>query len=78
MKRNMGTIDRIARIVVTLGITGMYFGNVISGTAAIVLGSVAVIFALTSAAGFCPLYWPFKVSTKKVAPDQVVHASLGD
>ncbi|MBD3414364.1 MAG: DUF2892 domain-containing protein, partial [Candidatus Aminicenantes bacterium] len=42
-----------------------YLTNQISGTAAIVLGIVAVIFLLTSLVGLCPLYLPFKISTKK-------------
>jgi hypothetical protein len=38
---------------------------VISGTWAIVLGILAIIFLLTSLIGVCPLYMPFKISTKK-------------
>lgn len=64
MPNNMGTIDRIVRAVVAVVIAVLYFAGAISGTLAIVLGIVAVVFLLTSIVGFCPLYYPFKLSTK--------------
>ena len=65
MKKNMGTADKIARILVALIIAGLYFANIISGTVAIVLLVLAGIFILTSFIGFCPLYLPFGISTRK-------------
>jgi hypothetical protein len=65
MKQNMGSIDRILRVVVAVVIGGLYFTDQITGTAAIILGVFAVVFLLTSAAGFCPLYLPLKLSTLK-------------
>lgn len=65
MKANMGTIDKAIRIVVALVIIGLYFGQQITGTAAIVLLLFAGIFILTSFLSFCPLYFPFGLSTKK-------------
>ena len=65
MKKNIGTTDRILRLVFAAAVAILYFANLISGTIAVVLGLVAVIFLLTSAMGFCPLYFPFKISTLK-------------
>jgi hypothetical protein len=65
MKQNMGSVDRVLRIMVALAVAVLYFTNQISGTAALILGLFAVIFALTSFVGFCPLYVPLKISTKK-------------
>jgi hypothetical protein len=65
MKQNMGTIDKVVRILVALVIGGLYFANQISGTTAIVLLVVAGIFILTSFISFCPLYFPFGISTRK-------------
>jgi hypothetical protein len=65
MKPNMGTIDRIIRILVAVVIIGLYFANQISGTAAIVLLVFAGVFIVTSFMSFCPLYLPFGWSTKK-------------
>lgn len=63
MKQNMGSTDRIIRVVLAVTVAVLYFTNLISGTAAIVLGILAVVFLLTSVVGFCPLYAPFKLST---------------
>ena len=64
MPNNMGTIDRVVRAVLAVAIAILYFTGVISGTLAIVLGILALAFILTSIVGFCPLYYPFKLSTK--------------
>ena len=63
MKKNMGTIDRVIRIVLAIVVVILYMAGSISGTAAIILGILAVVFVLTSLIGFCPLYVPFKIST---------------
>jgi hypothetical protein len=65
MKKNMGTADRIIRIILVIVIGILYFTGQITGTAAIVLGIIAVIFILTSIVSFCPLYLPLKISTRK-------------
>jgi hypothetical protein len=65
MKNNMSSMDRIIRAVVAVIIGVLIFTNVVSGTLAIILGLVAVIFLVTALIGFCPLYTLFKFSTKK-------------
>ena len=65
MKKNMGTIDRALRIMVAIAIVVLFYTHVISGTLAIILLVFAAIFILTSFISFCPLYYPFKISTKK-------------
>ncbi len=65
MKKNMGTADKIIRILIAVVIAVLYFMGVISGTVAIVLGVLAVIFVLTSLVSFCPLYLPFGIKTCK-------------
>ena len=65
MKLNMGSADRIIRIIIAVVIAILYFTNQISGIAAIILGIIAVVFILTGIIGFCPLYVPFKLSTRK-------------
>lgn len=64
MKQNMGTADRIIRTVFVIIIAVLYFAGQITGTAAIILGIIAVVFLLTSIIGFCPAYLPLKLSTK--------------
>jgi len=63
MKKNMGTIDRVIRILLAIIVAVLYMNGNITGIAAIILGILAVIFLLTSLIGFCPLYVPFKIST---------------
>ena len=65
MKKNMGTIDRTIRILLAIAVLVLYLSKLISGTAAIILGIFAVIFFLTGLVAFCPLYMPFKISTRK-------------
>lgn len=65
MKKNMGTADKVIRILIAVVIAALYFTNVISGTLAIVLGVLAVVFVLTSFISFCPLYLPFGINTSK-------------
>ena len=70
MKKNMGSIDRLVRIIVAAVVALLYFNDVISGTLGIVLLVLAVVFVLTSLISFCPLYLPFGLSTCKVKQNQ--------
>ena len=63
MKKNMGTIDRIIRVLLAIVVGILYLTGNISGAAAIILGILAVVFILTGAIGFCALYVPFNIST---------------
>ena len=65
MKKNMGSTDKIVRIILAAIVAILYFTNVISGTLAIVLGALALIFVLTSFISFCPLYPILGINTKK-------------
>jgi hypothetical protein len=65
MKPNMGTADKIIRLVVVAIIAVLYFSGQITGTVAIILGIIAVAFLVTSLIGWCPTYVPFGISTRK-------------
>ena len=65
MKKNMGSTDKVIRIILALVVAILYYTGVINGTVAIILGILAIVFVVTSFVGFCPLYFPFKLSTKK-------------
>ena len=64
MKTNMGTVDRIVRLVIATIFVILYFTGIVSGLFGIVLIALAAVFVLTSLFKFCPLYWPFGLSTK--------------
>jgi hypothetical protein len=65
MKANMGTADKVLRILVAILIGVLYFIGQITGTVAIILMALAIIFIATSFMSFCPMYLPFGISTKK-------------
>jgi hypothetical protein len=65
MAQNMGTTDRAARVVVAVA-AALVAGWAGFGTAAgIVLLAVAAVLLVTGASGFCPLYVPFHLSTRR-------------
>lgn len=64
MKMNMGNLDRILRVIVAIGIGGAWYMNLLPTAWASILGLLAVVFALTSVVGTCPLYMPFGINTK--------------
>lgn len=65
MKFNMGTIDRILRLIAVVIIAALYLSGQLSGAAAVILGIIAVALLVTSVIGWCPAYVPFGISTKK-------------
>lgn len=65
MKKNMGMIDRVIRILIAATIIVLFATKVISGTWGGILLAFSGIFILTSIFSLCPLYLPFKFATKK-------------
>jgi hypothetical protein len=65
MKKNMGTVDKVIRIMVAVVVVILYFTKVISGTLGIILLALSAIFVVTSFLSFCPIYLPFGLSTRK-------------
>jgi hypothetical protein len=65
MKKNMGNIDKLIRILFAVVVLVLYFTHIISGTLEIVLLVLSVVFLLTSLIGSCPLYLPFGINTDK-------------
>ena len=63
MKTNMGSADRVIRILIGILIGILYFTNVLTGTLGIILLILGIVFILTSLVSFCPLYIPFKINT---------------
>jgi hypothetical protein len=65
MKTNMGSTDKMVRIIIAIVIAILFFTNVISGTLGIILLILAGVFVLTSLISFCPLYGLVGMNTKK-------------
>ena len=62
MKQNVGTVDRIIRVIVGLAVLSLIF--ILSGGIRFI-GLIGLIPLLTGIIGWCPLYTLFKISTKK-------------
>lgn len=65
MKANMGLIDRIVRVIVSIVLVALYLNGQISGGIGIGLLIIAGIFTLTALVSVCPLYLPFGIRTNK-------------
>jgi hypothetical protein len=65
MKPNVGTNDRIIRAVLAIILAVLYFSGMVTGTLGIILLVLAGVLLLTSLISFCPLYAPYKFSTRK-------------
>ncbi|MGJ8682997.1 MAG: YgaP family membrane protein [Nonlabens sp.] len=63
MKKNIGTIDRIIRVLLAVVVSVLFFTNVISGTVGIVLLAVGGVLLATSFINFCPLYSILGINT---------------
>jgi O-antigen/teichoic acid export membrane protein len=65
MKKNMGSADKIIRLLLAAVFILLFVFNVVVGTWGYVLLALAAIFILTSLINWCPLYLPFGISTCK-------------
>ncbi len=70
MRMNMGSWDRVIRLVLAVAIAILLLTEVLHGTLGWILGIAAVVFFLTAVFGFCPLCCPVRLSTRKKAPPQ--------
>lgn len=65
MKQNVGSIDRVVRILLALVFAVLFFTGTVEGILGIVLLALGGVFLLTALINFCPLYLPFGMSTRK-------------
>lgn len=66
MKKNMGGMDRIIRLIAAVVVIVLYFSGILQGTLAYVILGLAGIFIVTSFISFCPLYALVGLNTCKV------------
>ena len=60
MTKNVGSIDRVIRVIIGLVLLGLYFFGPQTPW-----GLIGIVPILTAVVGFCPAYLPFKISTLK-------------
>ena len=63
MKKNMGSVDRIIRVVIAIIFALLYFSGTVTGTLGMVLLILGTVFVLTSLVSFCPLYTLVGINT---------------
>jgi Protein of unknown function (DUF2892) len=63
MKKNMGSADRIIRVLLAAVFAYLYFSGTVTGTLGIVLLVLGGVFVATSLVSFCPLYTLVGLST---------------
>ncbi|MBX2922342.1 MAG: DUF2892 domain-containing protein [Chitinophagaceae bacterium] len=63
MKKNMGTADRIIRLLLAIVLVYLYVTKVVTGTIGIVLLVAGIVLAVTALINFCPLYRLLGVNT---------------
>jgi hypothetical protein len=56
MKQNVGSVDRLVRVIISALIITLYFTNITNGVSGIVLLVIAGVLIITAMVGFCPLY----------------------
>jgi hypothetical protein len=65
MKKNMGGIDKVIRVLIAIIFFLLYFTEIVSGAFGGVLVALGAVFVITSLVGTCPLYLPFGINTCK-------------
>ncbi len=63
IEKNMGTIDRIVRPSIAIGIVAAYATGKLKGKTAIGLLTLSAIFIATSTVGWCPVYSAAGINT---------------
>jgi hypothetical protein len=66
MKKNVGQIDKVVRVIIALILITLYFMEVVTGTLGIVALVGAAALILTSLFSICGVYALFGISTCKV------------
>ncbi len=65
MKKNIGKIDAVLRILIGIVLAYLFYENYVSNTLGIFLLTISGIVILTGFARWCPLYKVLNISTYK-------------
>jgi hypothetical protein len=65
MKKNVGNIDKLVRMIIAIIIVTLSYFEIIDGTLAIILLAFALILVVTSFMNFCPIFAFIGKSTHK-------------
>ncbi|MGL2964760.1 YgaP family membrane protein [Flavobacterium sp. RSB2_4_14] len=65
MKKNMGGLDKVLRVLAAIVFIYLFYSGIVTGTLGYVLLAFGAIFILTSLISFCPLYTLLGINTCK-------------
>lgn len=77
MKRNMGSADRVIRLLIAVAAFFVYSRGLVSGTMSIIVLIVGLLMFITAFLRFCPLYTLLHISTYKPEADFKLLLSQG-
>ncbi len=63
MKTNLGSADKIVRILIAAVVAALYFTHVITGTLGLILLALGGILLATALVSFCPLYYMLGINS---------------
>ena len=63
MKKNMGGLDKVIRVILALVAGLLVYFEVVEGALAYILLTIMGVFVITSLVGFCPLYGIFGINS---------------
>jgi hypothetical protein len=63
MKANMGSVDKLIRLLVAMVLIFLFYKEILTGTLGIIALVLAFVFTATSLFGFCPIYAIFGIKT---------------
>lgn len=69
MKKNIGFLDRIIRIILAVVFAALYFMQVITGTIGLILLIVGGVLLATALIDFCPIYRIFGIHS--IPPEEM-------
>lgn len=63
MKKNVGNIDKVVRVIIAIVAGALYFTGTVTGVLGYIALAVGVIMLATAAMGSCPIYSIFGMSS---------------
>jgi len=64
MKKNIGTIDKILRVVIAIVIAVLYYMDlIVSDTLSAIVLFLAAVLLITSLLNFCPIYFILRINS---------------
>ena len=63
LQRNVGTLDRVARLVLAAALGAAFVTGVVAPPVSYVAGVLAATMLATAATGFCPIYALLRIRT---------------